>query len=69
MGIYKDLLDKLIEGRSADDLFGKKGNLSELTKALAERALTTEMEEHLGGERAEDAPEELEPGTQPPQWQ
>jgi len=44
MSIDKDLLDKLIERRSADDLFGKKGNLSELTKALAERALTTEME-------------------------
>ena len=57
MNIDKDLLDKLIERRSADDLFGKKGNLSELTKALAERALTTEMEEHLGGEHAEGAPE------------
>ena len=44
MSIDKDLLDKLIEGRSADDLFGKEGTLSELTKALAERALTTEME-------------------------
>jgi len=44
MSIHKDLLDKLMEGRSANDLFGKKGNLSELTKALAERALTTEME-------------------------
>ena len=57
MSIDKDLLDKLIEGRSADDLFGKEGILSELTKALAERALTTEMEQHLGGERAEKAPE------------
>lgn len=57
MSIDKDLLDKLMEGRSADDLFGKEGILSELTKALAERALTTEMEEHLGEERTEDAPE------------
>jgi transposase-like protein len=56
MSIDKDLLDRLMEGRSADDLFGKEGILSELTKALAERALTTEMEEHLGEERAE-APE------------
>jgi putative transposase len=50
-------LDKLMEGRSAGDLFGKEGILSELTKALAERALTTEMEEHLGEERTEEAPE------------
>lgn len=57
MSIDKDLLDRLMEGRSAGDLFGKEGILAELTKALAERALTTEMEEHLGEERAERAPE------------
>ena len=57
MSIDKDLLDRLMEGRSPGDLFGKEGVLSELTKALAERALTTEMEEHLGEERAEEAPE------------
>ena len=54
MSIDKDLLDRLMEGRSPGDLFGKEGILSELTKALAERALTTEMEEHLGEERAEE---------------
>lgn len=48
MSIAKDLLDQLMEGRSPGDLFGKGGILSELTKALAERALTTEMDEHLG---------------------
>ena len=57
MSIDKDLLDRLMEGRSAGDLFGKEGILSELTKALAERALTTELEEHPGEERAEAAPE------------
>jgi len=41
-----------MESRSAGDLFGKEGILSELTKALAERALTTEMEEHLAEKRA-----------------
>ena len=46
-----------MEGRSPGDLFGKEGILSELTKALAERALTSEMEEHLGEERAEEVPE------------
>ncbi|WP_323777665.1 hypothetical protein [Leisingera sp.] len=38
MCIDKDLLDRLMEGRSACDLFGKEGILAELTKALAERA-------------------------------
>ncbi len=58
MSIDKELLDRLMEGRSPGELFGKDGILSELTKALAERALTTEMEEHLGEERAAQAPEE-----------
>nr|WP_264214318.1 hypothetical protein [Leisingera thetidis] len=47
MSIDKDLLDRLMEGRSPGDLFGKEGILSELTKALAERALSTELDEHL----------------------
>jgi len=63
MSIDKDLLDRLMEGRSPGDLFGKEGILSELTKALAERALTAEMEEHLGEERAEEA---LEGPNRPP---
>jgi putative transposase len=39
MSIDKDLLDRLMEGRSAVDLFGRDGVPAELTKALAERAL------------------------------
>jgi hypothetical protein len=57
MSIDKDLLDRLMEGRSPGDLFGKSGILSELTKALAERALSSEMDVHLDAERAEDPPE------------
>jgi putative transposase len=57
MSIDKDLLDRLMEGRSPSDLFGKTGILAELTKALAERALSTEMDVHLDEERAEEAPE------------
>ena len=57
MSIDKDLLDRLMEGRSPGDLFGKNGILAELTKALAERALSTEMDVHLDEERADDAPE------------
>ena len=47
MSIDKDLLDQLMEGRSPGDLFGKDGVLSELIKALAERALSTELDAHL----------------------
>ncbi len=57
MSIDKDLLDRLMEGRSPGDLFGKEGILSELTKALAERALSTELDEHLSVERAQEPPE------------
>jgi len=57
MSIEKDLLDRLMEGLSPGDLFGKEGLLSELTKALAERALSTELDEHLSEERAQDLPE------------
>ena len=53
MSIDKTLLDQLMEGRSAGDLFGKEGILCE----LAERALTTGIEEHPGEERAEEATE------------
>jgi len=56
MSIDNDLLDRLMEDRSSAGLFGKEGLLSELTKALAERALSTGMEEHLGEERSEEAP-------------
>ena len=52
MTIDKVLLDQLMEGRSPGDLFGKDGVLSELTKALAERALSTELDAHLDEERA-----------------
>ena len=52
MTIDKVLLDQLMEGRAPGDLFGKDGILSELTKALAERALSTELDAHLDEERA-----------------
>jgi putative transposase len=52
MSIDKALLDQLMEGRAPGDLFGKDGILSELTKALAERALSTELDTHLEEERA-----------------
>ncbi|ANT61746.1 hypothetical protein AYJ57_14790 [Salipiger sp. CCB-MM3] len=52
MRIGNDLLDELMKGRSARDLLGKDGVLAELTKALAERAPSVELDDHLTEERA-----------------
>lgn len=46
-----------MEGRSPGDLLGKTGILAELTKALAERAPSTEMDVHLDEEPAQRVPE------------
>ncbi len=54
MSIDNDLLDQLMEGRAPGVLFGKDGILSELTKALEERALSAEMDVHLADERRGD---------------
>ena len=56
MSIDKALLDQLMAGRAPGDLFGRSGVLAELTKALAERALNTEIDEHLNEERADGPP-------------
>lgn len=63
MSIDKDLSDRRMEGRSPGDLFGKTGILSELTKALAECALSTELDVHLDEERSDEVPEDP---NQPP---
>ena len=57
MSIDKDLQDQLMEGRSPGDQFGKDGVLAELTKALAERARSTELDAHRTEERADPPPE------------
>jgi len=57
MSIDKEVLDRLMEGRAAGDLFGRTGVLAELTKALAQRALNAEMDVHLDEERNEEASE------------
>ncbi len=52
MAIEKDLLDRLLaDYKKPDDLIGKSGLLKQLTKALLERALETELTDHLGHEK------------------
>jgi putative transposase len=47
MAIEKDVLDQLLAGRDPKDVFGKDGLVDELKKALSERILNTELDEHL----------------------
>jgi len=53
MAIEKEVLDQLLAGRDAQELFAKDGLVEELKKALSERILNTELDEHLGEERVE----------------
>lgn len=53
MAIDKEVLDQLLAGRDPQDLFSKDGLLDELKKALSERMLTAELDEHLENESAQ----------------
>jgi putative transposase len=50
MAIKKDILDQLLAGRDPKDAFAKDGLLDDLKKALAERVLNAELDDHLEGE-------------------
>jgi putative transposase len=56
MAIEKDLLDQLLAGRDPKDVFTRDGLVDELKKALSERILNTELDEHLEGESGEGRP-------------
>ena len=53
MAIEKELLDQLLAGRDPNEVFSKDGLLDDLKKALSERILNAELDEHLDGERVE----------------
>ena len=62
MAIEKDLLDQLLAGRDPKDVFNKDGLVDELKKALSERILNAEIDEHLdgdGGEAQRQSPQRL----------
>lgn len=50
MAIERELLDQLLAGRDPQDLFAKDGLVDELKKALSERLLNAELDEHLIGD-------------------
>ena len=54
MAINKDMLDQLA-GREPQELFAKDGLLDELKKALSERMLAAELDDHLECEGGEGA--------------
>lgn len=51
--IPDEILDQLLAGRSPHTVFEKDGLFDDLKRAIAERALNAEMDEHLAGEAAE----------------
>ncbi|TWG67330.1 putative transposase [Aminobacter sp. J44] len=53
MAIEKELLDQLLAGRDPNEVFARDGLLDDLKKALSERILNTELDEHLEDERVE----------------
>lgn len=55
MAIEKEVLDQLLAGRDPQELFAKDGLLDELKKALSERMLSAELDDHLESEGAEGA--------------
>ena len=56
MAIDKEVLDQLLAGRDPGELFAKDGLLDELKKALSERMLSAELDDHLEGEAAPGKP-------------
>ncbi|MBN8945081.1 MAG: IS256 family transposase, partial [Rhizobiales bacterium] len=52
MAIKKNTLDELLDGRDPQAVFAKDGLFDELKKALAERVLNAEIDEHLDDEAA-----------------
>ncbi len=53
MAIDKDVLDRSLAGRDPDEVFAKDGLLDDLKKALSERILSAELDEHVEDERAQ----------------
>jgi hypothetical protein len=50
MAIDKELLDQLLAGSDPQELFAKDGLIDELKKALSERILGAELDDHLASE-------------------
>ncbi len=58
-GDREDTLDRLLSGRDPRDAFPKDGQFDELKKALAERVLDAELDDHLKRRRRPASPSYL----------
>jgi putative transposase len=56
MAIKKETVDQLLSGRDPQHVFSKDGLFDELKKALAERVLNAELDDHLDSEAAAGKP-------------
>ena len=54
MAIEKELLDQLLAGRDPNEVFARDRLLDDLKRALSERILNAELDEHLENERADE---------------
>ena len=52
MAIRQELVEGLLAGRDPSEVFAHDGLLDELKRALAERMLDAELDQHLASERA-----------------
>ena len=59
MAIKNELVDELLKDADPKKVFSSEGLLAEIKKALAERMLNAEMDQHLQGESTpeSDGPE------------
>jgi len=61
MAITKEILDELLkEYKGPDDFYGQDGLIKQLSKALIERAMQTELTEQLGYEKSKAGEKETE---------
>ena len=56
MAIRREIIDELLSGKDPKTVLSSEGLIGELKKALAERMLNAELDEHLGGEAGEAQP-------------
>ena len=61
MAISKEVLDELMkEYKGPDDFYGPDGLIKQLSKAIIERAMQTELTEQLGYDKSESGEKETE---------
>ena len=65
MAIRNEMIDELLAEKDPQEVFAQDGLLDELKKALAERILNAEMDQHLAAERTEADGGSAQPSQRP----